>query len=70
MKSKSKTLKTDAVFLSVFVKANSVAAFCLTPFSSWYLSVFVFIHLQQVFKPKHKRVSLSIPIQKILETGE
>ena len=48
----------------------SLLRFCLTPFSSRFSSVFVFIHLQQVFKPKHKRVPLSIPIQKILKTGK
>ena len=59
--SKPKAQKNRLVFL---------LRFCQSPPSSRFSSVFVFIHLQQVFKPKHKRVSLYIPIQKILKTGK
>ena len=68
--SKPKAQKNRLVFLLRFCQSLPNSCFCLSPLSSRFLSVFVFIHLQQVFKPKHKRVSLSIPIQKILKTGE
>ena len=59
--SKPKAQKNRLVFL---------LRFCQSPPSSRFSSVFVFIHLQQVFKSKHKSVSLYIPIQKILKTGK
>ena len=64
------TQKNRLVFLLRFCLSPSSSCFCLNPLSSSFLSVFVFIHLHQIVKPKHKRVFLCIPIQKILETGK
>lgn len=55
---------------SIFCQSPLSSMFLFKPISSWYLSVFVFIHLHQIVVPKHKRVPLSIPIQKILKTSK
>lgn len=62
--------KTDWCFYSVFVKAHPADVFIKAHTAvDLYLSPSR-ITLHQIVVPKHKRVPLSIPIQKILKTGK